>query len=300
MELISVVIPTRNRLELLKSALQSVYNQTHTRLEIIVVDDSSEDGSQEYLTQLSNEGVVKYYRNEHPQGGAITRNRGIKEASGEFIAFLDDDDEWMPQKLEKQVRLFQNPKVGLAYTGIELIYKDLGFSYFSIPKVNGLIFKDQLIENKIGVTSAMMLRSSVVKNYGFDTNLIARQDYELWLRISRDWEVAGVQEPLAKIYARNTLKRITSDVSAYEKSIALINAKFKEDIDNLTEQEKVRRQSEQYFFLGSQSIKANNITSARKYYLKSLRTKFNVKSLASLIASIRGVRGVLNLRRLKK
>ena len=300
MELISVIIPTRNRLELLKSALQSVYSQTYRNIEIIVVDDMSEDGSQEYLTKLSDEGTVRYYRNETTQGGAVTRNRGIMEASGKFIAFLDDDDEWMPRKLEKQVRLFQNPTVGLAYTGIELIYVDMGFSYFSIPTINGLIFKEQLIENKIGVTSAMMIRSSVAKSYLFDTNLTAREDYELWLRISRDWEVVGIQEPLAKIYARDTLKRITSDVSAYDKAISLIDTKYKEDIDNLTEQEKIRRRAEQLFFLGSQSIKANNIGQARRYYFKSLQTRFNVKSLASLLASVGGVRGVLNLRRLKK
>lgn len=300
MALISVVIPTKNRLDLLKTALQSVYNQTYPHVEIIVVDDSSDDGSREYLMKLSAEGRLKYYRNESSQGGAATRNRGIQEASGEFIAFLDDDDEWMPQKLEKQVKLFDNQRVGLVYSGIELIYVEMGFSYYSIPKAHGFIFKEQLIENKIGVTSAMMLRSSLAKKHLFDVELGARQDYELWLRISKDWEVAGVQEPLAKIYARGMLKRITSNINAYEKAISHIDLKYQEDIDRLTDQEKILRRSEQFFFLGSQSIKANNIQLARTYYWKSLQTRFNVKSLASLLASMGGIRGVLNLRRLKK
>jgi len=300
MQTVSVIIPTRNRLEFLKAALASVYCQSYKAIEIIVIDEQSSDDTPAFLQQEYTEGKLRFIRNEEPKGAANARNIGIAAALGTFIAFLDDDDEWMPQKIEKQVALFADEEVGLVYTGIELVYEDMGFSYQSLPDISGRVFNQLLIENRIGVTSSVMIRGIVAKEFMFDVALPARQDYELWLRISRKWKVAGVREPLAKIYARNTLKRITSDIGNYERSIAYINEKYKDDIAVMGRKEQKARTADQYFFLASQAVKANNIVSARRYFLKSVKERFSLKSFVSFLASLAGVKAVLNLRRLKR
>ena len=115
---VSVVIPTRNRAAFLQAAIQSVLNQTFQDFEIIVVDDASADQTAQVI-QSFTDPRINYIRHETNKGQGVTRNDGINQASGEYVALLDDDDEWLPEKLEKQVRLLDSSpsKVGLVYTG---------------------------------------------------------------------------------------------------------------------------------------------------------------------------------------
>src|SRR5678815_5471292 len=116
---VSVVIPTRNRAEFLRAAIQSVLNQTFQGFEIIVVDDASEDKTPEIVRTFTDTRMT-YVRHDTNKGQGVTRNDGISRASGEFIALLDDDDEWLPGKLEKQIRVLDSSRsdVGLVYTGL--------------------------------------------------------------------------------------------------------------------------------------------------------------------------------------
>jgi len=297
---ISVVIPTRNRKELLNNALNSVYSQTYSNLEIIIVDEKSDDGTQEFLENEASLGKIITIRNENLKGAGHARNLGIKKATGEFIAFLDDDDEWLPNKLEKQIACFSDPEVGLSYTGAWLVNVDQGIQYQVIPTLDGHVFSDLLIENKIGTTNTVMLRADVAKEMLFDESLVARQDYDLWLRVAQKYKIKGIQEPLVRVFGRKKLKRITSDVKNYELAIQVINEKFKNEISSLPLETQVKREAEQLFFLGSQALKAQNIKLARSYFYKSCRRKTQIKSLGSFIASFFGEKAVLNLRRLKK
>src|SRR3989338_8677774 len=99
---VSVIIPTHNRPELLKRAVKSVLNQTYKDLEVIVVDDGLEKRADETVNSF-NDSRLKYIQHPEEKGGSAARNTGIKNSSGEFIAFLDDDDEWLPEKLEIQI-----------------------------------------------------------------------------------------------------------------------------------------------------------------------------------------------------
>jgi len=299
MELISIVIPTKNRLESLKKALSSVYEQTYKNLEIIIIDDGSTDETPEFLIKEQNLGKITFYRNEVSVGGGEARNIGIKQAKGDFIAFLDDDDVWFPTKLEKQLPLFVNPLVGIVYSGLELYFTDFNIRYESLPSIEGYIYNEMLIENRIGGTVSIILRAEIAKKYLFDSSMPARQDYDLWLRICKNWNVRVVREPLVLVYAGNT-KRITSDVSNYEIAIEKINSKYYEEINTLHEKNKKRRRAEQTFFLGSQSIKANNIKSAKKYYFRSLLINFKLKTLIAFLATFFGIKAVLLIRKYKR
>ena len=114
---VSVVIPTHNRAGFLQAAIQSVLNQTFQDFEIIVVDDASEDQTTEIVRSFSDPRI-RYMRHESNKGQGASRNDGIRQASGEYIALLDDDDEWLPEKLAKQVALLDSSpsQVGMIYT----------------------------------------------------------------------------------------------------------------------------------------------------------------------------------------
>lgn len=299
--LVSVIIPTRNRLQLLKKALQSVYDQTYKNLEVIVVDDQSGDGTRSFLQSEKDAGKLWFIRNESPAGAGKARNLGIKQASGTIVSFLDDDDEWLPEKIERQVAVFnQYPDVGMVYTGVELVKVDYDITYHSIPAISGHIFKELLIENRIGATITVAIRTEIARELLFDEAFPAREEYDLWLRIARTHEIWGIKKPLARNYSRNTLARISSDVQNYEKAIQLLNEKYKRDVLALTPAEQQKRLAAQSFFLASQALMAGNLRLARKYFFKSMRQKPQLRSFSGFVASFLGTKTLFRLRKLRK
>src|SRR5712692_9764325 len=125
----SVITPTYNRADFLRVAIASVLNQTFQDLEIIVVDDASSDRTAEVVRRFTDE-LIKYIRHDINKGGSAARNTGIKNSTGAYVAFLDDDDEWLPEKLGMQVDLLENSpaEVGGVYT-----------SYMVIDRASGII-----------------------------------------------------------------------------------------------------------------------------------------------------------------
>ena len=118
---ISVIVPTYNRGHLLERALRSVLTQTHQQLELIIVDDGSVDNTADVVSTYDADSRVRYIRHQDNLGSSVARNTGIRHAQGEYIAFLDSDDEWLPTKLEKQMLLFQYgslPRLGAVNCGI--------------------------------------------------------------------------------------------------------------------------------------------------------------------------------------
>jgi len=132
---VSVIIPTYNREQLLKRAIQSVLNQTFRDFEIIVVDDGSTDNTKEIIDSFTSD-KIKYIYESNSGGAARPKNTGIKNAQGKYIAVLDSDDEWLPQKLEKQIELleiFQDPKLGAV--GCDVFVFENGYkTEYKIPK----------------------------------------------------------------------------------------------------------------------------------------------------------------------
>jgi len=182
--IVSVIIPTYNRAHVLARAIQSVLNQTYQDFEIIVVDDGSTDNTEEVIKSF-NDPRIRYIRHEENKGAAAARNTGIKAAKGEFIAFQDSDDEWLPKKLEKQMEAFDNasPKVGVVYTGFWSIEGNV--KRYSLNKE--IVHKEGDIHcfKKAGM---------------FDERLHRLIDWELWIRVSKYFDFKFIDEPLGIAY----------------------------------------------------------------------------------------------------
>jgi glycosyltransferase involved in cell wall biosynthesis len=181
---ISVIIPTHNRALLVKKAVQSVQNQTVRDLEIIVIDDASIDETPQVLKDLqSKDSRIKVIRNNITRGGSGARNSGISLAQGKWIAFLDDDDTWLAEKLEKQMNLLETNPDAIACTSSFIAHLPFGRSRLFIPPPE-INLKQLLYGNVVGGASVCVcLREAVDKAGGFDERLKSGQDWDLWIRL---------------------------------------------------------------------------------------------------------------------
>ncbi len=192
---VSVIIPTYNRAGIIEEAVDSVLAQDYEDFELIVVDDGSTDNTSEVLVPYGDDVRVLFQENS---GVSAARNRGIAEASGKLIAFLDSDDLWLPQKLSTQVEFFhQRPDALICQTeevwvrnGIRVNPKQRH------KKPAGMIFEPSL-ELCLVSPSAVMIRRDLLDTTGyFDETLPACEDYDLWLRISSRFPVYLIETPL--------------------------------------------------------------------------------------------------------
>ncbi|WP_171046316.1 glycosyltransferase family 2 protein [Lentibacillus cibarius] len=218
--LVSVIITTYKRsFDTLSKAINSVLTQTYNNLELIIVDDNPEKSSHKVDIQSNlkalNDNRVNYIQHENNQGACVARNTGINNSRGNYIAFLDDDDEWLPNKLEYQIRKFSDEKVGLVYCFAYIITikdnKQISKNVIS-NRVSGMVY-DKLIEkNFIGSTSFVILKKEALDQCGyFNNDLKSSQDYDLWLRISKGYKVNYVDIPLVNYYIHEG-ERISENV----------------------------------------------------------------------------------------
>jgi glycosyltransferase involved in cell wall biosynthesis len=200
--LVSVIIPTYNRAHLLPRALESVLGQTLEDFEVLIVDDGSTDDTADLVERYAAEdGRVCYLRQPANRGVSAARNRGLREARGEFVAFLDSDDEWFPSKLKKQVDRFRQvgKGVGLIYCGVETI--DPEGDWVFRPEDRGDVYERLLLQNVIHTGSGVMIRRDVVRVAGFfDEGIPAIEDYDYWVRIARHFEFDYVEDPLLRYF----------------------------------------------------------------------------------------------------
>jgi len=193
--LISVIIPTYNRGWIIKEAIDSVLSQDYRDFELIIVDDGSTDNTLEILNAYQDD-ITVLRQNNH--GVSAARNWGITAASGRFIAFLDSDDLWLPQKLFRQVEFFnKNPDAQICQTEETWIRKGVRVNPKKRhKKLWGMIFEQSLALCLVS-PSAVMIRRSLFDEVGvFDEKLPVCEDYDLWLRISCRFPVYLVDTPL--------------------------------------------------------------------------------------------------------
>lgn len=204
-ELVSVIIPTYNRASLLSQAIRSVINQTYKNWQLLIIDDGSADDTRKVVEEFIRKDLrIRYFYQEN-KGQVCAMNLGIKNSKGDYIAFLDDDDEWLPEKLEKQIEKMKSDKlVGLVYTdAIILDGKTNSNKRSDIAKTqSGFIYEDLLIRNFI-TASSVLVRKEVFEKLGlFDESFIIKitqiQDYDMWLRIAKHYKIEYISEPLVK------------------------------------------------------------------------------------------------------
>jgi len=200
---VSVVIPTYNRAEMLGTAISSVLAQTYQNIEIIVVDDASQDDTQEVVNSF-NKKRIRYLRHDRNKGEAAARNTGIQNISGDYIAFLDDDDEWLPDKLMLQMQVLQNTtrKTGLIYCGFLVVDKDSHKVLRQrMPSNNGNVHDALMKCNFIAAPSTVIIRKECIKKIGlFDEKIAYGLDYDMWIRISKQYHFDYVGQPLVKYH----------------------------------------------------------------------------------------------------
>ncbi len=213
-ELVSVVIPTRNRGGQLETAVRSVLAQTWKKLEIMVVDDASTDGTTDVLRRMvSLDSRVMSFRNDVPQGGARARNQGVELTKGEYVAFLDDDDVWHPDKLMAQVLLLKaHPEAAAVSCGFEVNWNSASRRIVHVvPPVD----EQQLLRSNClgGASMCVTTRKVFEKVGGFDPLLRSGQDWDLWIKLFHVGSILVCPAPLVQ-YLPHQGPRISTNLSA--------------------------------------------------------------------------------------
>lgn len=196
---VSVIIPTHNRPEYLKRALTSVQEQTFDKVEAIVVDDAS---STDLTGVIRDFPKVIFLRNKTNRGPCYSRNRGLKQARGEFINFLDDDDKLYPQKLEKQVAIYRNsPDHKLGMVTCHVLDRRSGKKIVTYNKLQGNIYKKLLYGYALAGTETVLFKKSGLNEVaGFDEKLQSSQEYDLFIRMAKNFTVDYVDKILTEKY----------------------------------------------------------------------------------------------------
>lgn len=204
--LVSVIMAVYNGAAYLAEAIESALNQTYSNIELIIVNDCSSDESVSIVTRYLSDGRITLLHNERNSGVAASRNRALEHAKGEYITFLDQDDIWLPRKLEIQVSVIQaNPGIGLLHAGYARIdpngallpaYRELPAERFSDPDATvdvRDVFAEIFVTNDIQPLTTMIPREVMEVVGPFDAELPGVDDYELWLRIALRYPVGHIQ-----------------------------------------------------------------------------------------------------------
>lgn len=275
--LVSVIIPSYNRSNTIERAIDSVINQTYTNLEIIVVDDSSQDNTEEVLRKYTHIDNFKYIKLLENVGGAEARNIGVVESKGSFIAFQDSDDEWLLDKLEKQMRYFKDNDVDIVFSQIERITTSSNSIFPKNLLKESLNISKLLQLNYIGTPSAVIKKKCLSDVNGFDKTLPRLQDWDLFIRLSRNCKFYMIPEVLCIAYLQEN--SITNNSKALIKTLSIFNRKFSKDINKLTKKER----SLIYEKYGSLLMNDNEIKEAKGYFIKGIKNNFmNLKLLSKL------------------
>ncbi|QIE55940.1 glycosyltransferase family 2 protein [Pikeienuella piscinae] len=201
---VSVVIPTHNRAHLICDALRSVQTQTYSDMEIIVVDDGSDDDTETTVARWAGSASIPLrYIRQARGGGNAARNRGIDAARGRYVAFLDSDDVWRPRKVEKQIALLKAlPGYGAVYTGLREVEVESG-AVIAAPQhayPEGDLLRALLVRDATAPTSTYLIEKRLLQEAGcFDLELAARQDWDMWIRIAQRTKIGCVPEALVDL-----------------------------------------------------------------------------------------------------
>jgi glycosyltransferase involved in cell wall biosynthesis len=189
---VTAIIPTFNRGAIIGRAIRSVLAQTCQDWELIVVDDCSIDDTEQAVKSFSD-NRIKYIRHDRNRGQAAARNTGIRCARGEYVAFLDSDDEWIPEKLQKELEVFRgsDPGVGLVYSGMIILDEHGKVLTVRTPTRSGWVHDELLDLDFIGSCSRVTVEKEILERVaGFDETFQNCEDYELWLRVSKVSKIA--------------------------------------------------------------------------------------------------------------
>ncbi len=285
--LFSVIIPTHNRADMLRRALKSVITQTLENFEIIVVDDGSNDDTPHYLNGL-HDARMKIIRHEVTSGAASARNAAIDIASGKYISFLDDDDEYLPSFLDRTACIMEkaSPEIGFCWSGIMNVSDNANGE----SKVSEFIWdpgahepldraRTFLLRRRIGTNCGLTVRQSCFSEVGlFDEAFRAAEDSDFLIRLSRKFDYAVVREILVKVH-RHDLGNMT----VYGPRMASAYARILDKNMEVLLSDK-SAWHEMHYKTGWLHYYAGDRTSGRRYLLSAIkRSPFNIKTWVMLL-----------------
>lgn len=282
---VSIILPTYNRADLILRSINSVLAQTAKDFELIIIDDGSTDNSENIIRNIMDPRL-RYIKLGKNLGGSAARNTGIRTAKADFIAFQDSDDEWLPEKLEKQIKILRDTSsnLGVVYSGFWRLENGKK-TYLPSPDTSykhGHILNQLLYGNFI-TTQAALVRKCCFEKVGlFDESLPRLQDWELFLRIAKYYEFKYINEPLVLAYFSRI--SITSDPHAYFKALEIILQKHHDIYSHNIEPLSMHQLS-----LGDYYCKLGNMARGRKYLFKALiLNPLNFINLSAAFFSIFG------------
>lgn len=267
---VSTMLPTRNRAEFLPGAISSVLSQEFSDLELIIVDGASTDNTGEIIESYSDKRL-HYIRNEQPQGLSSARNIALNHARGDYIAFIDDDDVWLPWKLDVQVKLLETATddVGL-----------IASSFFDIDATTGdiSIHFDQNNSSfgGVGIPTRWLLRHETVRKVGlFDESMGAMMDLDFSARLRDEYDVMYNSTPVAVYYNREDSQSNRDVISGRERLLDKHGGSMSD-----------RFKSENLFHLATSHIEEGQFRKARKRSQEAIKIDgTNPKYYAALLVS---------------
>ena len=282
---VSVIIPTHNRPELLKKAVSSVLNQTYKNLEIIVIDDGLEKRAEEVINSF-HDTQLKYIQHLEEKGGSAARNLGIKNATGYFIAFLDDDDEWVPEKLAIQMAQFESTprEVGFCFSAVENIYSDRKY-ITTVPSGIGDYHKLALSYFKSMLTVTLIVKKYVFEEIGmFDEQFPSHQEADLMIRVTKKFKGLGIDQPLVRV----SMGGHQQVGSSLERRILGREMLLEKHSDEYKKNKKLL--ADQSFALGLMYRDDFQFRKAHVMFRKALKNDFSIKYLIHALSMILGGR----------
>lgn len=338
MDIVSVILPTYNRANYIKDAIESVLNQTYRNIELIIIDDGSADNTQTVIEPYLKDNRVRYIKQENA-GAAAARNRGMGLRIGKYVAFIDSDDIWEKDKLEIQLAVIdalpeviavfsdfsaknQNGYIEhshiRSYFGVlnnyRLTYTDI-FDHIFEGNIKGFkrnekiywgnIYKTMIFGNIMLTSTCLFLAEVFNKIGGFDITYGTLEDYDLFLRVTRELNVAFIDKPLAH-YRYNT-NQLSGELFFGKLCNTLIDI-FKKNIMNIKDKEFLRYnkkkikqrlgmyQAQQAYY----NFVHENMTTAVKCYLQSIRNNpSNYNSYIYLLFSLLPISATRFVRKVK-
>ncbi|MEI4602653.1 glycosyltransferase family 2 protein [Bacillus cereus] len=226
--LVSIVTPSYNASSFIKETIQSVQSQTYKKWEMIIIDDVSKDNTCELIKEeIKKDDRIRLIELEENGGAAIARNTGINCAEGKYIAFLDSDDLWLPEKLEKQVAFMQNNDLAFSFTSYQIMNQD-GILTDKVVQVPEKINYNELLKNTIIGCLTVMLDIEKLGKVQMP-NIRTRQDTATWLKILRQGHYAyGLDEVLSKY------RKVENSISSKKFRMAKMNWKLYREIEGLS------------------------------------------------------------------
>jgi colanic acid/amylovoran biosynthesis glycosyltransferase len=277
---VTIIIPTHNRSTLIGRGIESVLSQSYQDFELIIIDDGSDDDTesvvQHYVDQ--NPGTIHYVY--IPWGGAsVARNKGVELAQGEYIAFLDSDDYWHPDKLVKQVAFLDaHPHVGFVHTRCQIQLTDAYAPVNMVPvsDIPANDSDDYLRGDRTISMTVMIRREIILQSRGFDETFLTTQDTELWTRLAKKTQLALLDEVLA--YVRRHTQHLSSDdpERKYRDRIRLAEAQINDDHPSICDSTWRRFRNRNSYGLAKEIYKKRDFKNARAYLFKVLRAELSI------------------------